>query len=204
MNIGELMNDCVNIRSLSTQIKYLTDSIDIGVEDCLFIMVDIQEKFHGIIHELDAVVKNSDILNRASEILGIPLVITEHVPEKLGKTLNEIYMHDDTCRFEKTRFSVFNDEISEFVKNIGKPVIVIYGIEAHICILQSCLDAIKKGYHVLLVADAISSRKEYSKEVAIKLLSQKGVEVVTTEMLLFRLIKDAKHERFKDIAKLIK
>jgi len=204
MDIKELMSDCVNLRSLSTQIKYLTDSADIGVEDCLFIMIDIQEKFRGIIHELETVVKNSDILNKASEILKIPLIVTEHVPEKLGKTLTELYVPENVFRFEKTRFSVFDEKISEFVESMSKPVLVIYGIEAHICILQSCLDAIKRGYHVLLVADAISSRKEYNKDVGIKMLSQKGVEIVTTEMLLFRLIKDAKYESFKDIAKLIK
>ena len=83
-------------------------------------------------------------------------------------------------------------------------MLVFYGIEAHVCVLQSCLDAIKKGYHVLLVADAISSRKEYSKKITLKMLGSKGVEIVTTEMLLFRLLKDTDHERFKEISRLIK
>jgi isochorismate hydrolase len=132
------------------------------------------------------------------------LIITEHVPEKLGKTVHEIYIPKATNVFSKRRFSVFNEEITKCIDSQSKPVLVFYGIEAHICVLQSCLDAIKYGYHVLLVADAISSRKEYSKKIALKMMGGKGVEIVTTEMLLFRLLRDADHEKFKDIAKMVK
>jgi isochorismate hydrolase len=203
MDIKSLFNTDLNIKSLTNCMKYLTNSIDIEAKDCLFVMVDIQERFMDIIHEMDEVVKNADILNKAAEILNIPLLVTEQSPEKLGKTTESIYIPKHTY-FEKTLFSIFTDEVEAYLTKQNKPVLVIYGIEAHICVTQSCLDAIKRAYHVLLVADAVSSRKKYSKNIAINMLAEKGIEVVTTEMLLFRLLRDAKHPKFRDISKLVK
>jgi len=204
MEIRKLLRENFNIKSIATHVKYLTNAFDITSKDCLFIMIDIQEKFVGVIHEFDEVIKNADILNRSAELLHIPLIVTEHVPQKLGNTVRDLYIPNNTIMFDKKRFSVFNDDITHCVERLAKPVLVFYGIEAHICVVQSCLEAVKKGYHVLLVADAISSRKEYNKKIAIKMLVSKGVEVVTTEMLLFRLLIDADHERFRDISKLVK
>jgi isochorismate hydrolase len=204
MEINDLALANINLKSISTQAKYLTDSTDISPADCLFIMVDLQERFKDIIHNMEEVIKNSDILNRAAELLEIPLLITEQSPEKLGKTLPELHFPEHAKLIEKTSFSVFDETISSYIESTQKPVLVIYGIEAHVCITQSCLDAIKRAYHVLLVYDAISSRAQQSKKIAVKMLSHKGVEIVTTEMLLFRLLKDAKHPKFRDISKLVK
>ena len=168
--MNELLTENINFKSLATQTKYLQNSIDIETDDCLFIMIDIQERFKEIIHEFDDMVKNADILNRSAELLNIPLIVTEHVSDKLGHTIQELYVPESTIMFEKRMFSIFNDEITNCVEKLAKPILVFYGIEAHICVLQSCLDAIKKGFQVILVADAISSRKEYSKKIAIKML----------------------------------
>lgn len=204
MNIQNILQSEINLPSIAKQIKYLTNAIDIQASDCVFVMVDIQEKFRGIIHELETVSKNSDILNRSAEILDIPMLITEQYPQRLGKTLTEIYKPANAACFEKSKFSIFTEEVTEYLNTKHKPVLVVYGIEAHICITQTCLEAVKESYHVILVADAVSSRKQYSKDVALNMLSQKGVEIVTTEMLLFRFLKDAKHPNFKEISKLIK
>ena len=194
----------VNFQRLSSYLKYHTNSTDITQNDCFFIMVDIQDKFQDIIHDMESVVKNTDILNKAAEMLDIPFLYTEQSPEKLGKTIKDIHIPENAVYFSKTMFSIFTEEVKEYIQNQHKPVLVIYGIEAHICITQTCLDAIKNAYHVLLVTDAISSRKEYSKKTAIKMLRDKGIEVVTTEMLLFRLLKDATHPKFREISKLVK
>ena len=177
-------------------------NLSITSDDCIFIMVDIQERLIDAMQDRDLLLKNAVILNKATEILTIPLVVTEQYPERLGKSV--IDYPEKHQYFSKTRFSIFTDEATEYIKNLEKPILVVYGIEAHICVTQTCLDAIQQGYHVLLVTDAISSRKEYSKEIALKMLSDKGVELVTTEMILFRFLKDAKHPHFKEISKLIK
>jgi isochorismate hydrolase len=153
---------------------------------------------------MDDLIKNADILNRATEILDIPLLITEQSPSKLGKTMPEIYFPEKAQYFEKTMFSVFDEKITKFINNTGKTTLVIYGIEAHICVTQSCLDALENEYDVLLVFDAISSRKEYNKEIAVKRLADYGVNIVTTEMLLFELLRDANHPKFREVSRLVK
>jgi len=172
--------------------------------DCLFLMVDMQEKFQDIIYEMDIVIKNADILNKVAEILEIPLIVTEQNPQKLGKTLENIYISKFHKRFEKTKFSALTTDVEKYIKEKDRHVIVVYGIEAHICILQSCLDILNDEYSVLLVADAVSSRTIHNKKMALHLLNNYGTAIVTTEMLLFLLLKDAKHQSFKDISKLVK
>ena len=177
-------------------------NLSITSDDCIFIMIDIQERLIDVMQDKETLLKNAEILNKATEILSIPLIVTEQYPEKLGKSV--VTYPEKHKYFSKTRFSAFTKEVTEYINHLNKPIIIVYGIEAHICVTQTCLDALQKGYHVLLVADAISSRKEYSKEIAIKMLSDKGVELVTTEMILFRLLKDAAHPKFKEISKMIK
>ena len=176
--------------------------MNIQTDNCIFIMIDLQESLINAMQEKETLIKNTEILNKSTEILDIPLIVTEQYPEKLGKSV--AYLPEKHKYFSKTKFSIFTDEATEYIHKLDKQVLIVYGIEAHICVTQTCLDAIEKGYQVILVADAISSRKEYSKEIAIKMLTDKGVEVVTTEMILFRILKDAKHPCFKEIAKMIK
>jgi len=173
-------------------------------ESSLFIMIDVQEKFRGKVHEFSELVKRCSILNQSAEILGIPLLITEQYPSGLGKTLDEIYIPDETMIVEKKSFTVFEKYVSTLIAKQGKKQLIVYGIEAHICVTQTCLDALDKGYEVFLVIDAISSREEKNKNIAVKRLINAGCEAVSTEMLLFELLQSAEHPTFKEIAKLIK
>jgi len=170
----------------------------------IFIMVDIQEKFRNVIFEMDNIIKNADILNKASEILEIPLIITEQYPKGLGSTISDIHQPDTAIRLEKTVFSTFTPEFLTHIGRLARPYLVFYGVEAHICLTQSALDAKAHGYEVLYVCDAVSSRDPYNKQIAIERLIQNKVEMVSTEMLLFELVNDAKHPKFKAISALIK
>ncbi len=176
----------------------------INPNDTLFIMIDIQEKFRDVIDSLDLVSKNSDILNRSAELMQLPILVTEQYPKGLGKTLEEIYIPASATRFEKVSFSIFNEEISSFLVNQPRSTLVLYGIETHICMYQSALDALAKGYKVYFVADAVSSRTKANKEAALNRLSTLGVNIVTTEMLLFEMLVNSKHPAFKEISKLVK
>ncbi|HPY97311.1 MAG TPA: isochorismatase family protein [Candidatus Cloacimonadota bacterium] len=172
--------------------------------NCVFIMVDIQEKFLNAITEMDTVVKKANIMNKAAELLNIPLIVTKQYPKGLGDTLNDVYLPQHRVEFEKTRFSVFTPELIDYLEAKKPAYIVLYGIEAHVCLAQSALDGKSLGYNVLYVCDAVSSRKPYDKEIAINRLANSGVEMITTEMLLFDILEDAKHPQFKDISNLIK
>lgn len=174
------------------------------IEESIFIMIDIQEKFEKAIPDIETVISNASILNQASEFLNIPLIVTEQYPKGLGKTINRIYLPETCNYFEKTRFSIFTQEITDYLKSLNRKTLILYGIEAHICLTQSALDALDEGYQVFYVCDAVASRKESNKKIAIKRLIQNGIEMINTEMLLFELVNDAKHPNFKQISALVK
>ena len=165
-------------------------------------MIDIQEKFRKAIPDIDKVIKNSSIMNRFAEMHNIPVFVTEQYPEGLGKTMEDIYVPSHAKPFTKTRFSIFDDKIDRFIHR--KNNIVIYGIEAHICVAQSALDAKKKGFNTYVIADAVSARTDENKDIAINRLRQEGCVITSTEMFIFEMIKDSNIPQFKEISKLVK
>ncbi len=176
----------------------------IKAEDALFVMIDVQERFRSAIHDMDTVIRNCDILTRSSELLGIRLIVTEQYPEGLGRTMSDIHVPEGSMRFEKTRFSIFDDTIRRKIFELDPSWIVLFGIESHVCVMQSALDAIRFGMNVMVVSDAVNSRSLHSKDIALDRMRQNGCQVVTTEMLLFEIMEDAHHPAFRKISRLIK
>lgn len=171
----------------------------------VFVLIDIQDKFIPVIKDIDKLISNSNILVKASEILNIPLIVTEQYPKGLGHTYEKIDLPDKKYLIEKVSFSCFESE--KFIKKIKElkvNSIVLFGIEAHVCILKTALDALKNNLDVYVVADAISSRTAENKSIAIERMRQSGVFIVSTEMILFQLLDKAGTEEFKLISKLVK
>ena len=168
-----------------------------------FVLIDIQEKFIPVINKIDKVIKNSKILIKGAEILGIPLIVTEQYPKGLGNTIKEIELPPNTEIIEKLNFNCL--DCDDFVDELKKfESLVIFGIESHVCVLQTALAAKKEGIKVYAVADAISSRTEENKQLAIDRMRQHDIEIVSTEMILFELLKKAGTDEFKDISTWIK
>ncbi|MDP8231627.1 MAG: isochorismatase family protein [Candidatus Zophobacter franzmannii] len=173
-------------------------------ENTLFVMIDIQEAFEQFIPEINKVKEASSILNKAAEILEIPLLITEQYPEGLGNTSENIYIPESAKRFEKRTFTIFDDDISNYINSLGINNIVLYGIESHVCLMQSALDALMNDYEVFYVVNAVASRKEEDKKIAIKRLRDMGVQMVSYEMALFEILHTSEHPKFREISKLVK
>lgn len=175
-------------------------------EKTVFVNVDIQEKFVPAIENVEGVIRNSIILVKSAGILKIPLLVTEQYPKGLGHTVDRIPLSKENEIIEKKSFSCFGSH--EFTKAVEKlddvDTLVLFGIEAHVCILNTALHSLKRNYNVHVIADATSSRKKYDKEIAIERMRQSGVFIDTTESLLFQLMKEAGTEEFKQISKLIK
>ncbi|MFC1723382.1 hydrolase [Nanoarchaeota archaeon] len=168
----------------------------------VFVMVDMQEKFLPVIADIDTIIKNSDILIQASKILNIPLISTEQYPKGLGPTIDSLSQPDP---IEKVEFSCFGSEkFSKKIQDIKPTSLILFGIETHVCILQTALEALKKGIKTYVIADATSSRTKENKRLALDHLRHKGANIYSTEMLLFQLLKKAGTEEFKEISKLIK
>ena len=175
----------------------------LNLEDCLLLVIDIQERLIPVVHQHEEVIHNANILLKGMEILGVPVIVTEQYPKGLGNTCKEIILGDDAKVLEKITFSCMaNDYIKECVQ--AKKQIIICGVEAHICVLKTALDLLDEGYQVHLITDAVSSRKKENKQVAIERMKQSGVFISSTEMILFQLLDKAGTEEFKLISKLIK
>ncbi|MBR2524909.1 hydrolase [bacterium] len=175
-------------------------------KNCLLLLVDVQEKLVAML-EKNTVVKKSNTLLQAANILGIPAVITEQYPQGLGKTVDFVSEHikENTLVFEKTAFSAIKDEgFLEKIKSYGKKQVIIGGIEAHICVYQTVADLIENGFEVYVVKDACASRKKDDFKAGIKLMEQNGAKISATEAVLFELLKTSQHEHFKEIQNLIK
>ena len=175
-------------------------------KNTLLVIIDVQEKLLNSVFNKDILKKNSIILSKVANILSIPTVITEQYPKGLGSTIDEIKTElNNTKYFEKTNFDAFLDEtILSFVVEYKRKDILIFGIETHICVYQSALDLLKRGYSVTIVADACGSRSEYEYEMALNVLEKAGANIKTTEMILFELLKSSRHPNFKEMQAFIK
>ena len=174
--------------------------------NCILLLIDIQEKLVAML-EKNTVVKKSNTLLQAANILNIPAIITEQYPQGLGKTVDFVAEHikDSTIVFEKTAFSALKDDgFIDKLKSFGKKQVIVGGIEAHICVHQTVADLLENGFEVYVVKDACASRKKDDFKSGIKLMEQNGAKISATEAVLFELLKTSQHEHFKEIQNLIK
>jgi nicotinamidase-related amidase len=172
---------------------------------CLLV-VDVQEKLAPAMTDPAGVIRNAGILMQAAARLGVPLVISEQYPQGLGHTVPELRsLVPDLAPVAKLSFSCAADPgLWQRVKGAQRSLLVIAGLEAHVCVLQSALGFRQAGYQVVVVADAISSRAPASREAALQRLRENGVEVATTEMVLFEWLGQAGTPEFRELSKLIR
>lgn len=176
-------------------------------EDTMALIIDYQEKLMPVIYNDQELSHRSEILIKGLKTLGIPMITTQQYTRGIGMTIPTIMeaIGDDFDYYDKVTFSCGDDpQILEEVEKLGKKNIIICGIEAHICVLQTVIDFIEKGYHVILVENCIGSRKESDRVTAIQRAISEGATITTYESILFELTRTAKHEAFKTISKLIK
>lgn len=175
-------------------------------EEAIALVVDYQEKLMQVMTEKEELEKRAEILLKGLNILGVPMIVTQQYTKGLGMTVPVLQQAAGTEHFsEKITFSCMeNEDIRRSVQESGKKYVIVCGIEAHICVLQTCIDLKEAGYETILVMDCISSRKETDKEGAILRAQQEGVLLTTLEALLFELTRTAGTPVFKEISRLIK
>lgn len=176
-------------------------------ESCL-IIIDIQAKLSAAIPDkvINRLRNNTSILINAANQLSVPVIATAQYPKGLGPVEEFVTnnLSDSSVKFEKTCFSCLGAEgLSEHLIRINKKQIVLVGIEAHICVLQSAFELISEEYEVFVVTDAIASRKTSSYDIALARLNQTRANLLTTESVLFEWLRDAAHPQFKSLSKLI-
>lgn len=174
-------------------------------ETTALLVIDVQERLMPVIHGQEQIFVSVNKLLRGAEMLGLETIITEQYPKGLGNTCKEVEIGENKTLIEKVCFSCMQSEpVTEQLKLTNKKSLIICGVESHICVLKTTLDALKQGYEVHVVADAVSSRTAENKQIALDRMRQAGAFITSVEMVLFMLLDKAGTDEFKAISKLIK
>ena len=179
------------------------------IETTVLLLIDMQEKLLAAMNPLDTekiLVRQKIMLNVANE-LNMPVIITEQYPKGLGKTVAglSVFFKEGWPVFDKTSFSCFGD--INFRREIErKPVksLVLMGVETHVCIQQTAIDALARGIQVFVISDAVNSKRQDDAATSIDFMRGLDVHVTSSESLIFALMKDAAHPSFKKIVSLLK
>ncbi len=175
-------------------------------QNSILCVIDIQERLFPHIHSKEDFLKNTIALIKGARILEIPILSTEQLPDKIGKTIPEISpLLENTQPIVKAAFSCCGEV--KFISALSahpQKQILLCGIETHVCVYQTARDLINLGYDVSVVADAVSSRTLENKEIGLERIQESGASVTSVETALFELLKIADGEKFKEILKLIK
>ena len=175
-------------------------------ERAVALVIDIQERLYPHIDQQDKLARNTVILIRGLRLLGIPLIVTEQYSKGLGPTIAPVKRQlDDTPVIEKMTFSCCDTAaVTEQLQRSQRNQVIVFGIEAHVCVLQTTLDLLDLGYQPVVIADCISSRRAEDKQTALQRMQQSGVVISSYESILFELCRVAGTEEFREISKLVK
>jgi nicotinamidase-related amidase len=178
----------------------------LDITQSALVVIDLQEAFRSAMPEFPQIVSRAAMAVRGFQILNVPVIVTEQYPKGLGKTAEEILysLPDDFEPIEKISFSSCIDPFVAKLHELGAKQVVLCGLETHICVNQTAHDLLANGFEVHLLTDAVGSRYLQDRETALSKMLLNGVVPATVEMSLFELMRDAKHEQFKEIQNLIK
>ena len=173
------------------------------------LLIDLQERLLPAMTGREEVERRCAILLKAAKALELPVTVSEQYPNGLGHTVPGLLAEAGTAPvFEKLSFSCWKDAaLKDHL--IGhherqRPLVIIAGIEAHVCVLQSAIDLAAAGFGVFAVADAMASRASSSVALAQERMRQNGIAVVNTEMVVFELLKQAGTAEFREFSGLIR
>jgi nicotinamidase-related amidase len=177
-------------------------------ERCALLVVDIQEKLLPPIFEKERLVRNAQLLIRLAGILKIPVLVTTQYARGLGSIIPEIAdLLPGQPVLDKTSFGCFGCE--NFVAALkampsARNTLLVCGMETHICVMQTVMGALEKGYLVHVAADAVSSRTELNWKIGLKRMKSAGAVISSTEMMIYELLGASGTPAFKEMLKHLK
>ena len=186
--------------------KEINNNIQVILEEeTLLLIVDIQEKLIRNIKGEKLLIFNIKKLIDTCNLLNVDIAITEQNPSKLGKTLDSIVDNKEYTKFEKMEFSCSkNKKFMNYLNKNNYKNIIVCGIESHICILQTAIELLEKGFNILIPRDAIGSRNQIDNDTAFMRLILSGSVASTTESLICELCKTSSRKEFREVSKILK
>ncbi len=178
----------------------------LGKANTALIIVDVQEKLLPYVVDKEELLENLQMLIKFADIIGLPIILTEHYPKGLGRTVPEIKeLLSSHEPMEKVIFSCFcSQALRSRLTELGIKTLMLAGIESHICVTQTTLDALDSGFSVHVIADCISSRTTSNLNIGIEKMRQFGCVISSTEMAMYEIMERADTKEFKEVLKLVK
>lgn len=176
-------------------------------EETALLVCDVQERFRPVISGFPAVIDTSRRMLRAAAALKLPVIVTEQYPKALGSTVEELQglIPEGSPVVAKTKFSMCTEEVDAAFQALpGVKKVLIVGIETHVCVLQTSLDLLERGYEVHVLVDGVSSQRLGDRSVALQRLAQAGAFLATSEMAMFQMMVNTAHPAFKAVSALCK
>lgn len=175
-------------------------------EDTAALLIDVQERLLPVVSKPEETLALTTRLIKGLNILEVPVIPVRQYPKGLGDYPQELReVLGEYVPSDKLSFSAWEtEEIARRIEALGKKTLLVFGMEAHICVLQTVIDLIAAGYQVVLVTDCVDSRKPADLAIALCRAEQEGTLLTTSESLLFELQRRAGTDTFKQISALIK
>jgi nicotinamidase-related amidase len=174
-------------------------------DNAIVIVIDVQPPFLRAIEGADSLARSINILLSGSARLGVPIIATLQNENKLGGLAEEIGIPTGCKAIKKTSFSCAgNEAIVSAIETSGRAQVMLCGVEAHICVVQTALDLVHRGYQVHVVADAVSSRQDQHRELALRRMERAGVILTTVESALYEMLGSSDAVEFRSILQLVK
>jgi hypothetical protein len=176
-------------------------------DTALAVVIDVQDRLFPHISDHAELALSLEKFIVGMQIMNLPIVVTEQYVKGLGQTIKPLQavLTDYYSPIEKITFSCCGEaEFTDSLENLGRKQILLVGIEAHICVLQTALDLREKGYRPVIIEDCVASRKPNDKRIAIERMRQAGCAITSLESLLFELCAVAGTDIFKQISRLVK
>jgi nicotinamidase-related amidase len=173
------------------------------------VVIDIQQRLGDAMPKkvLNRVLLNTQLLAKTAGLMGIPVLKTEQYPRGLGPTHASVTeaLPDATQEFEKLAFSCCRaDGFLDELRGLERPQIIVVGMEAHVCVLQTAFDLREEGLVPFVVEDAVCSRRLENYQNALDRLRQSNVSIVSAESVVFEWLGAADHQHFKAVQKLVR
>ena len=172
-------------------------------ENSVVLLIDPQEKLLPKVFEPGRVTENTILLIRLARITRIPLVVTTQYAKGIGPIVEEIKKEiPEQSVLDKVEFGCFNNP--EFVTHMkqmerSRNTLILSGIESHVCVAQTALGALERGYNVHIASDAVSSRTEWNWKIGLDRMREAGAIISSTEMMIFEMLKTSNSDEFKAI-----
>lgn len=187
----------------------MMDKFNIDPQKALFMLIDFQTNLAAAMKKnvYADCERNASLAIASCNILKVPVLVTEQYSKGLGPTVERLKasLKDDYKLLDKLSFSCYRDPgFQAALAKLDRKYILVAGIEAHVCVLQSVADLAANGYYVHVLSDAVCSRYKNDWKSALRYMGEAGAVVTTTEIAVFQLLQKAGTPEFKAISPLFK